>query len=177
MQGSEERDKQSAINIEQMIDKTPIALPQPLKEQRERECGPRTERDPTNGPGAWETVAVVGHPMITIKASWSGGHPRVDLSTTPKEIPKRSVLFPVSGGGSTGPTQKTCRNSNGPLRPGPKTSTMTSIYTRLVTHNTSQKMISEQMNEKPHVAILAQQMPESVNAKVLKSAKQHGNMS
>ena len=131
-----------------MIDKTPRALPQPLEEQIGRESGLRTERDPTNGPGAWETVAVVDHPMITIKASWSGGHLRGDLNATPKELPKRSVLFPVSGGGSTGPTQKICQSSDGLRRIGLKTPTETSIDTRLDTHSTSRKMIIEQMNEK-----------------------------
>ena len=98
-QGTEERNSQSAISIERVIDKTPIALPQPLEEQIGRESGPRTERDPTNGPGAWETVAVVDHPMITIKASWSGGHLRGALNVTPMELPSRTVQNPVSGGG------------------------------------------------------------------------------
>ena len=75
-QGSEEQSRQSAIHIERMIDKTSRALPQPLEEQIGREPGLGTERDPTSGTGAWETVVVVDQPMIPVKPSWSESCPR-----------------------------------------------------------------------------------------------------
>ena len=66
-----------------MIGQKPRALPQPLEESIRQGSGLRTV--------AWETVAVVDHPMITIKTSWPGGHLRAERKTTPKDIPKTST--------------------------------------------------------------------------------------